>query len=188
MDIAIVMPRNLPHKSQAKANAAFSFACPCRAIKWLEDPLAFLGGNARTPIAYRKLDCFTSTRQGHLDGGAATIAMGIVEQIADKPSQKPRLAEDRDWLYFERRIGRCAFLGSDRQQIDRVHLGHNFERFEAAGQQDLADKTVQFRNVVFELLLEPFIGMWLQHLDTHPQARKWRAQLMRSVGEKRFVG
>src|SRR5438132_204991 len=117
------------------------------------------------------------------------MAPRILQEVPDHPTQQAWIAANRDRLTIERRLVVArAFLGREREEIDLLVPVPRFGRIQATGGQDLVDQRVELGDVLLELALALGVDVLLHQLHRHADAGERSAQLVRRIGEERFVG
>lgn len=81
-----------------KAHARSSGARSARAIKWRKDPLTLSRGDATSTVAHRQYSVAAAQiADTHLDRRCSML-LGILNEVANHPSEQSRVATDRDRL------------------------------------------------------------------------------------------
>src|SRR5438876_6296805 len=93
---APVPPRDLPHQREAEA----STLPRATAVERLEHALALGLGDARAAIANHYLRAVFGAGDAHFDR-RSSVALRVLQQVADHPAQQPRIAAHGDRLAVE---------------------------------------------------------------------------------------
>src|SRR5262245_18940 len=120
--VAAVAAGDVEDQGEAKAAAAAGLAAAGQAIEGLEDALSLRLRYARPVIGDFENGAASLDGDGGGDRASATVAAGILQEIADQPAQQQAVARDRDRPPRDGKIEAGGFLGRQRQEIDRLAM------------------------------------------------------------------
>src|ERR1700704_4613656 len=175
---------DLLHERQAQPTSLRAGSA-WNAVEHGKQPFARTLGDDRSMIADAQDSQIILSVDGYFDGWLA-MKLGIFDEVADHSAQQRRVSVDGHWPCFHGAIVVArAFLGGEGGQVDVLTNVQLFGRIEAADQKDLIDGLVEFGDVLLELRFT--FRRTAGELETEPDARQRRPQLMRRIGEQHLV-
>ena len=157
------------------------------AVERLEHALALGLGDARAAIANHYLRAVFGAGDAHFDR-RSSVALRVLQQVADHPAQQPRIAAHGEWLAVELGVVvASAFFRGKREQVHTFIGFQLLQGVKAAGKQDLVDQRIEFCDILLQLGFSLRLGALFHQFHRHADARERRAQLVRSVREQGFV-
>ncbi len=170
--VTAVMARNLAHQGEAKAHSTIAtFRHTGGTVERRKDTLAFLLWHARSTVGNAEAGAArVEGDDGCLDGRASRVALGILEQVAQKPTQHARVALDTDRGATDLCRTAGPLLGQQGEQIDLFGMLEVLQGIQTAGQQEFANQGVEFRDILREASLEFGALSVRQEFDGHTHA------------------
>src|SRR5439155_4241492 len=158
------------------------------AAQWSEDILKLRVWDAWPMVADVNLRRARGAADAHFDR-RRSVASRVLQQVPHHPAQQARVSTDRDRLALE--LGLLiarTLLARERQQIYLFVRFPPLHDVQAAGQQNLVDQCVEFGDALLDISLALRVRALLHQFHGHADARERRAQLVRGMGQERFVG
>src|SRR5262249_2279579 len=143
------------HQSEAKAHSAIAtFTHTGRTVEGCKNTLTFLLWHARPAVGNAETGTARVERDdGCLDRRASRVALRILEQIQQKPTQHARVALDTDRGAADFCRTACSLLGQQGEQIDLFGMLEVLQGVQTARQQEFIDQSVEFSDIVREAYL-----------------------------------
>src|SRR5436190_16603475 len=128
--VAAVALGDLLHKTETEPDTAGFLGVARQAIERLEDALALRCRHARPAIADTHHGVAADALHADADIVAA-IALGVLEQVSQRPPQQSLISGHGQRRAVERGIHPCGLFGGEAEQVDFVALLELAQRIEA---------------------------------------------------------
>ena len=189
---ALMAFRNRAHQGQAQAHTAMALAGAGHAVEGFKNTFTLVRRHTGAPVSHADFSKRALLVQKQGDR-ALGVAAGVFQQVAHGAAQQLGNAAHLDHIAmhvgdFQVRLDAGAFFGAQADDVDHLGAAHiRLAGAQATGQQDFVDQLVQLGDIALDLLLEGGRGLVTHQLHAHADAGQGAAQLMRGVGQQRFV-
>ena len=140
---------DLPHQRQAQSRTSI-IQRAATAEEGLEHALEFRVRHARSLIPHPQACNAVGAADLHA-GRRHTVAVRILQQVAQQAAQQARIAVQHGRLAIERGVVIArAFLGRQCQQVQFLGIGIVGQGAQPAGQQDFIEQVIQLGDILFQ--------------------------------------
>ena len=192
MRSAVTALGNGPHQRQPQAHTAVAFARSRHAVEGFKNAIARVLRYAWASVshAHFRIGALLAQKQGNRP---LRVAARVLQQVANGAAHQLGNAAHFQLIavqlaHIQLGLDARAFFGAQTNQVDQLGRAHvGFARIQAAGQQNLVHQLVQLGDIALDFLLEGGRGLVAHQLHPHADAGERRAQLVRRIGQQRFV-